>query len=752
MTTLTRRHYPILIGTLLMVLAMAAACQHERGDVTTPGEPNPMGPVPQGLIIEDSDGAGHIAGQGALGMFQFHLDPDNLTATIEPVARATDGIGNPFMMDITGFLAGASCGDCFKIDGVGLTADNYVYVDYSIRHPFPLPEANPPNFGDRLDLHVFDVRGIFLKSDPEDERAVARYANLQNIGPEASTLAIDNSGFLAGITLDGVTSAFDEYTDTFFPTAATAHPFVLMREDTANDNFDAASENGCTDLRNPHGHNVFPQGGGPYIKRVVFTAHPGDQVNYLVVLAANFAQAAQGQGLALGKRGNPVYYLPWANSKAPWRVRVIPGVNDLKAGDTSTKAHVEVDIWDWQHHLSALTVVDAFRIDNQSRNSLLQPSRITDVDGSVPGVAEMGDVNSGFLAGAGTPQDPLRYDVVIPNTLGADAGTFSGAIRVSDEYEPPPGALEGIDRNLTPFQLKDFSTYITFSIEVHPGAGETGFGGGASVYNPPGGQPVDPNEAVTLDDGVAGNLGIFNDTLGSTEFDYAVCETSGFSSQTESDVAFCTSTNGGVSFGQGQLLGTTLTGNQSEPEMVVGPGSGPGTHIIHVVFVNASNATGKDVYYTRSTNGGSSWSAPVRVHSDASGDQDNPSIAVNTLTSPASVIVAYANNRGTSHGIGVTEDGNGNGVWTNPEDTEVVVDQVSGSLVPRRLHPSVTYAPAALGQPNFIAMTWETTKSLAPDIKYTSTSTGISGLGLLVTGVSGESLTQRAVSPSILLA
>jgi hypothetical protein len=99
------------------------------------------------------------------------------------------------------------------------------------------------------------------------------------------------------------------------------------------------------------------------------------------------------------------------------------------------------------------------------------------------------------------------------------------------------------------------------------------------------------------------------------------------------------STNGGQSFGTPVTVaplepigfgGGTLQGNfrvNSFPRIDVDPVNG------HVYVVYSSNPTGpdgSDIFFTRSTNGGATWSNPVRVNDDnTTNDQFFPDIAVN---------------------------------------------------------------------------------------------------------------------------
>lgn len=732
-----------------LLVALAASCQGAQPTApATPQSPTQFPTaIPPGLIVEDSAGDGSLTGQGVLGAYRFIFDVDAQTARLEPIQRAGDALGDPFTADITGLLSGNPCNDCFKVDAVGRTPDGYVYVDYELRHPFPLPANNPPQFGDRLDLHVYDVRGIFLKPDPKDSLALHQYTDLFSGGSAPETLMVDNSGFLAGITIDGQTSAFDTYTDSFYPTQANVHPYVMMHTDTRVTNFDAGSDNGWTDLYDPIGHNVFPQGGGPFTRRVVFTASPGQTVEYLVVLAANFASAAQGNGLALGKRGNPAYYLPWANTKSPWRVRVEETSNTLEAGNSTSDARLRVTVYDWQHHLGVLTTVESFRAENQSRNSLLRPSRVLDIEGSIPGVTPASAVNAGLLMGAGTPQSPLVYEVICPNTLEATEGTYLGALAIRDDYtagEVP----EGFGTGFTPFVLDDYSTYVTFSVEVAPAAGggsSPPFSESAQVYNNNSPNPnPDAIETLNLDNGTLGNLGISSKVGQVNEYVFAVAEASGFTSNARSQVAFCASANGGLSFGLPQLMPIAGSNDQQkDPTLLVNEDS-LGVPWIHMAWAGRQNNGDYDIYYTRSSDLGTTWMTPNRV-AWGGDNQITPALGANPLN-PRDIFLAMEES-GSKSRILLLRDSNSDGEFGQEKEIDLVF-----STTRRRTTPAFVFPPSSADAPYTFSLVYRRADSSGSDIMVTSTTTGYAGLGQVLQGVSDENLVQVAVDPSALYA
>ncbi|MBU1023662.1 hypothetical protein KKB99_05155, partial [bacterium] len=90
------------------------------------------------------------------GIFEVNIDPVSLTGDITSL-RMAEKLGDSFMVDVTPFLTINPCADCVDIKSVALTPENYIEVVFRTKHPF-----DP---GARLDLHVFDLRGIIVTGD-----------------------------------------------------------------------------------------------------------------------------------------------------------------------------------------------------------------------------------------------------------------------------------------------------------------------------------------------------------------------------------------------------------------------------------------------------------------------------------------------------------------------------------------------------------------------------------------------------------
>src|SRR2546425_1214101 len=93
------------------------------------------------------------------------------------------------------------------------------------------------------------------------------------------------------------------------------------------------------------------------------------------------------------------------------------------------------------------------------------------------------------------------------------------------------------------------------------------------------------------------------------------------------DVYFSKSANGGLSFSSNVRLNDVVTDRQSEPHLAVDPGN---PHPGHAVWTGSrSPITRPDLYYANSTDGGLSFNPSVRVNDDVmSAEQGQPTIAV----------------------------------------------------------------------------------------------------------------------------
>lgn len=159
----------------------------------------------------------------------------------------------------------------------------------------------------------------------------------------------------------------------------------------------------------------------------------------------------------------------------------------------------------------------------------------------------------------------------------------------------------------------------------------------------------------------------------------------GFSSN--ANVTFDRSTNGGVSFGTDQIIGTGAfpnglpNGVNTFPSIAVDNSTGPRSGWLYVVF--ADNRNGDcDVFLTRSTNAGVNWSAPIRVNNDPVNNgkiQYWPAIAANES---GKIAIIFMDTRNTPNNTiieaFIARSGDGGFTFTN----ELISNEQSPTNIP----------------------------------------------------------------------
>ena len=92
------------------------------------------------------------------------------------------------------------------------------------------------------------------------------------------------------------------------------------------------------------------------------------------------------------------------------------------------------------------------------------------------------------------------------------------------------------------------------------------------------------------------------------------------------DVFFAKSTDGGLSFSANVRVNDVTTNSQSEPDVAVDPGN---PSLVHTAWTDTrSGVTGPDIYYANSTDSGLSFNPSLRVNNDATtSEQGEPRIA-----------------------------------------------------------------------------------------------------------------------------
>src|SRR5439155_6580174 len=125
------------------------------------------------------------------------------------------------------------------------------------------------------------------------------------------------------------------------------------------------------------------------------------------------------------------------------------------------------------------------------------------------------------------------------------------------------------------------------------------------------------------------------------------------------------------------------------------PGVGPGS-VVHYAYAGAGRADTGDIYYTRSTDNGSTWSMPIRLNTDGGTNaQWMPSLSV---TSSGDVHVHWYDRRNTTDGQNYEVWGRrsaDNGVTWLPDDP------VSAVLIPQPEQPDGSVQACYAGDYNY---------------------------------------------------
>jgi hypothetical protein len=168
------------------------------------------------------------------------------------------------------------------------------------------------------------------------------------------------------------------------------------------------------------------------------------------------------------------------------------------------------------------------------------------------------------------------------------------------------------------------------------------------------------------------------------------------------------STNGGASWGTDVAVATTHTGFGMDIGCVGGRAQGPAHHLkvgpsgtLHLVYADNTASRGFDVLYTRSTNGGTTWSTPVRLNDDAgAAHQYHPTLSVTSNGSGGDrVTVSFIDRRDDSANcssyVYATASSDGGLTWSDNKRITSVASNYNGN--PNGPGDYSSSTPSALG-------------------------------------------------------
>ncbi len=405
--------------------------------------------LPVGVSSLFPDGS-PAAGQGALGLFQVHIEENSLTGEMTSIRKAslTDVLE---VVDITNFLQMAPCSDCAKLESISLDADGNLVVSIGIKHPFEAGDPLKPITGkNRGDLHVFNIEGTIVSDIT---------------GTSFTGLCETTAGFTL-VNADGYSGYLDGVLDDIYPTDATVHPYILHFDDYTAGNFDASNPMGFDSVTDPppSGNLVMAMGCDYNYQDYVFSID--GTFDFIYAVGCTYAVSSASKS----ERFSPEYRVPQHLKKAASEVSVEITRNELMAGSSTSDADIEVRVVDISHGVTV----------GEGIGEMLSASDVASVSIDIPSILATPAVITSATSGTGLdPADPLIFDFTITNEQTADSGTWFGLAKVSDSYAPEQntnpllGSMDGIkrvspiDNPLTGlFAISEFATYQLFTIDV----------------------------------------------------------------------------------------------------------------------------------------------------------------------------------------------------------------------------------------------------------------------------------------------
>lgn len=449
-----------LLPTLALSAFVAAAlgCAGGGSPATTPTSSDPNAPSHPAL---DTTVASTDPSQTGLPLYvaEGSIDWSTGAISLEPVVsrhlQLTEVANDRRLIDVSPFLNGSPCADCFKVSGLGMDPQGNVLADFTMRHPFANTDL-------RKDLDVFDPIAIFVTEGATVFNALERIDEDGNGSTDDRPTL--NPNFIKGA--DGYTTRHDFLVRSLFPDKnypGNLNPFVA---------FFTENNPSPTGVGSPIQWRKFAMGPAQDTKRVVFKRPTGTgivQLNFLVVLSVNYAQSATfANGIenpqALGSRLNPVYFNPEFNMKEAYSVVTDPGTG-LEAGNPASTTKVTVFVKDHQASAAVDPGYPNFP-DYTNRAGLKWRSDLDTVKLSVPGVTNtlFNATRNDRVSGTGAEANPYRFEFTVTNDLNAPQGTYTGLVAVQDQYQTDSRSLLGF----TPAEkYAHWVSYQTVDIQVN---------------------------------------------------------------------------------------------------------------------------------------------------------------------------------------------------------------------------------------------------------------------------------------------
>ena len=463
------------------------------GSSPTAPEATPQSNAPAADLIAEpqisSISEAVVTGSVPVGAYEITLDLDAMTGeiTTNRIAQAP-ATGTKYVVNLMELFTQDPCTDCLQLNSLRYLPGGDIALNLSMTHPFAAPDITG-GVGTAL-FHVNNLRG---------------FAIVDTLGPDGFPSGDDPDTFTpTGLNL-GSPIGFDDdlqnvvadflvnpdgYSRDVNPIIApgfdTIHPYVVFGADDGTvgfGNFGVTGWSG-TDLENPTGFNVFPQG-STIDADLTLNIDPVkigvNQVKFQFILTCSYVVSRKAFD-GLGDIQDPLYFMPEGALMSAWRVTVdnqgTDGLGAPPREGSNDMVTLEVGVRDWQKSFG--TIVPALT-ETTTPTGVLGRSFPGELGVDIPGItATPLRYVLNTSPQAGTEADPVTQTVTFNNEPTAPEGRYVGFLKVVDERSNSPiiGAGEtqelfetgGINADLTPYNLtsdtRSYATYQTFDYIV----------------------------------------------------------------------------------------------------------------------------------------------------------------------------------------------------------------------------------------------------------------------------------------------
>ncbi|MEO7993851.1 MAG: hypothetical protein ABI743_05590 [bacterium] len=431
---------------LSLALMLILGCGHATSPVAAPNLPAEVAPV-----------AAPPAGAAQLGVWDFAFDPVTGSLEMTPWRSPQLAIGDNLASDLTeAFTSGLlGCGDCFRASNITVirgTLQDRVYLEFSVRHPFPAPTSP----GMRADLHITNVRVAL-----EIAGTRSFFGDLPGQPAVSTRPALwDEHDLYEAPGMVPVDGAIDLMGTSLFTTTDVSNPTGNFSPTTGWQG----------QLDGPTGYNVLRQGASA-VTSIGLRLAAGDTVPLTgrIHLFANYPVSS----LSKATRTTPVYYMPEGAMLEASFVE-LQGSRAI-AGVDAVQVPLKVKVIDWQ----AGAIVDPAFPNPANPTGIKAPSGVKEVWIDIPDFQDAAPFGPATTpsSGTGMPTDPWIYDIVVTKPAGLPGGDYPAMAMVIDERSSADGLDASLDvltglKTLTPVAAYD-SKFLTVCTAIATGGWTT---------------------------------------------------------------------------------------------------------------------------------------------------------------------------------------------------------------------------------------------------------------------------------------